>query len=222
MTSKLRVVTGPRGSGLECFSNWKEAFVTLTTGRETASGRPSVQPLQPAFPGGGRSSSRRLKSPPRVPRRPGTRPCPAGPPPGCRPPACQPRPGAGPGEPSRVRVAARRPGVHAPASHRHLDSRAVTVARDGGLPPSPPELDPRNTQLLFCAEGGAARPGRCVVTAVSSVLDGAVPAASAGMPPPAAPRLDSGCHPGVRHLTVLTTSPDAGGVRVWCRVSTPH
>lgn len=169
MTSKLRVVTRPRGSGLECFSNWKEAFVTLTTGRETASGRPSVQPLQPAFPGGGRSSSRRLKSPPRVPRRPGTRPCPAGPPPGCRPPACQPRPGAGPGEPSRVRVAARRPGVHAPASHRHLDSRAATVARDGGLPPSPPELDPRNTQLLFCAErsreAGAVRGDRCVLSA---------------------------------------------------------
>lgn len=48
MTSKLRVVTGPRGSGLECFSNWEKAFVTLTTGRETALGCPSSQPLQPA------------------------------------------------------------------------------------------------------------------------------------------------------------------------------
>lgn len=53
----------------------------------------------PVFPGGGGSSFRSLRPPPRVPRRPGTRPCPADPVPAAwqPPPVCRPRSGAGPG-----------------------------------------------------------------------------------------------------------------------------
>lgn len=67
----------------------------------------------PVFPGGGGSSFRSLRPPPRVPRRPGTRPCPADPVPAAwqPPPVCRPRSGAGPGALCRVRVAARLPGV---------------------------------------------------------------------------------------------------------------
>lgn len=53
----------------------------------------------PVFPGGGGSSFRSLRPPPRVPRRPGTRPCPADPVPAAwqPPPVCRPHSGAGPG-----------------------------------------------------------------------------------------------------------------------------
>lgn len=56
------------------------------------------------------------------------------------------------------------------------------------------------------------RPGLCVVTAVSSLLDGAVSAGSVSLLWPRG--LDSGCRSGLRHLKVLGTSSGVGGVSV--------